>query len=100
MADLVMGCCASHAPMAAARESAPAEQGERFFATRRRIGDEAVTCDVQAVVMLAGNGTGELHAWMAVGGAMRGARAEVPAYEPIYPWINRMGVVLFDRATV
>jgi aromatic ring-opening dioxygenase catalytic subunit (LigB family) len=50
----------------------------------------------------AGNGTGEVRAWTADAGAMRGAvrgaRAEVPAYEPIYRWINRMGVVLFDRA--
>jgi hypothetical protein len=50
-------------------------------------------------LMEAGNGTGEVRAWTAVAGAMRGARAEVLADEPIYPWINGMGVVLFDRAT-
>jgi catalytic LigB subunit of aromatic ring-opening dioxygenase len=51
-------------------------------------------------LMEAGNGIGEVRAWMADAEAMRGARAEVLAYEPINPWINRMGVVLFDRATV
>jgi hypothetical protein len=106
MADLVMGYCASRPPMtAAARESAPAEQSERFFAAVRRARDEAVTCDVQAgalpddELMEASNGTGEVRAWMAVAGAMHGAKAEVLAYEPIYPWIDGMGVVLFDRAT-
>jgi hypothetical protein len=146
MADLVMGYCASRPPMtAAARESAPAEQSERFFAAVRRARDEAVTCDVQAAAVIASgglphfvgeprvgdvdeefdrwslrrlqtqdydelfalpddelteasNGTGEVRAWMAVAGAMRGAKAEVLAYEPIDPWIDGMGVVLFDRA--
>jgi hypothetical protein len=50
-------------------------------------------------LMEAGNGTGEVRAWMAVAGAMPEARAEVPADEPIYPWTNGMGVVPFDRAT-
>lgn len=46
----------------------------------------------------AGNGTGEVRAWIAVAGAMQGARASTLAYEPIYEWINGMGVVLYDRA--
>jgi Catalytic LigB subunit of aromatic ring-opening dioxygenase len=50
-------------------------------------------------LMEAGNGTGEVRAWMAVAGAMREAKAEVLADEPIYPWTNGTGVVLFDRAT-
>ena len=50
--------------------------------------------------MEAGNGTGEVRAWVAVAGAMRGAKATMLASEPIYPWINRMGVVLFDQLPV
>jgi hypothetical protein len=46
--------------------------------------------------MEAGHGMGEVRAWVAVAGAMRGAKATMLAYEPTYPWINRMGVVLFD----
>jgi hypothetical protein len=48
--------------------------------------------------MEAGNDTGEVRAWVAVAvaGAMRGAKATMLAYAPIYPWINGMGVVLFD----
>ena len=33
-------------------------------------------------------------------GAMRAAKATMLAYEPIYPWINGMGVVLFDQLPV
>ena len=52
-------------------------------------------------LMLAGNGTGEVRAWVAVAGAMQGHKATTLAYEPIYEWINGMGVVLYDgdRAT-
>ena len=51
-------------------------------------------------LMEAGNGTSEVRSWVAVAGAMRGAKATTLAYEPIYPWINGMGVVLFDQPTV
>jgi hypothetical protein len=44
----------------------------------------------------AGNGTGEVRAWVAVAGAMRHLRARTLAYEPIYEWINGMGVVLYE----
>jgi hypothetical protein len=44
----------------------------------------------------AGNGTGEVRAWVAVAGAMRHQRARTLAYEPIYEWINGMGVVLYE----
>ena len=49
-------------------------------------------------LMEAGNGTGEVRAWVAVAGAMRGTPARTLAYEPIYPWINGMGVVLYDAS--
>ena len=47
-------------------------------------------------LMLAGNGTGEVRAWVAVAGAMRGAETRATAYEPIYEWINGMGVVTHE----
>jgi hypothetical protein len=47
-------------------------------------------------LMEAGHGIGEVRAWVAVAGTMRGAKATMLASEPIYPWINRRGVVLFD----
>jgi len=43
----------------------------------------------------AGNGTGEVRAWVAVAGAMREYKATTLSYEPIYEWINGMGVVLY-----
>ena len=50
--------------------------------------------------MEAGNGTGEVRAWVAVAGGMRGAKATTPASEPSYPWIDGMGAVLFDQLPV
>jgi hypothetical protein len=47
---------------------------------------------------LAGNGTGEVRAWVAVAGAMEGHKATSLAYEPIYEWINGMGVIAYDPA--
>ena len=45
-------------------------------------------------LLVAGNGTGEVRAWVAVAGALAGARTTTLAYEPIYEWINGMGVVI------
>ncbi|OYN96812.1 hypothetical protein CGZ96_10950 [Enemella evansiae] len=42
----------------------------------------------------AGNGTGEVRAWVMVAGAMAGSKTEALAYEPIYEWINGMAAVL------
>ena len=47
---------------------------------------------------LAGNGTGEVRAWVAVAGAMQGHKATSLSYEPIYEWINGMGVIAYDPA--
>jgi hypothetical protein len=44
----------------------------------------------------AGNGTGEVRAWVTVAGAMRGHKATALSYEPIYEWINGMGVVAYS----
>jgi len=47
-------------------------------------------------LMEAGNGTGEVRAWVAVAGAMEGHKATTLAYEPIYEWINGMGVTSYQ----
>jgi hypothetical protein len=47
-------------------------------------------------LMEAGNGTGEVRAWVALAGAMRGHSAKALVYEPIYEWINGMAVVTYD----
>ena len=47
-------------------------------------------------LMEAGNGTGEVRSWVALAGAMRGHAAKALVYEPIYEWINGMGVVTYD----
>ena len=44
----------------------------------------------------AGNGTGEVRSWVAVAGAMEGHTATTLAYEPIYEWINGMGVISYQ----
>jgi hypothetical protein len=52
MAEIALAYCSSHAPMmAAARDSAPADQADRFFAALGRIRDEARRADVQACVV-------------------------------------------------
>lgn len=55
-----------------------------------------------AELMLAGNGTGEIRAWVTVAGAMSVEAGGVPttttavAYEPIHEWINGMGVAVHE----
>lgn len=44
----------------------------------------------------AGNGTGEVRAWVATAGVYAGAKTTALAYAPIYEWINGMGVVLHE----
>ena len=53
MAQIVLAYCASHAPMmAAARDSAPEDQRDRFFGALDRIRQEARERGVQACVVL------------------------------------------------
>jgi hypothetical protein len=47
-------------------------------------------------LMEAGNGTGEIRAWVALAAAMGSAKGKVLSYQAIYEWINGMGVVLYD----
>lgn len=44
----------------------------------------------------AGNGTGELRAWVALAAATGNKPGKVVSYEPVYEWINGMGVVMYD----
>ena len=44
-------------------------------------------------LMEAGNGTGEVRAWVALAGAMRGNQMTLLSYEAIYEWIIGMAVV-------
>lgn len=47
-------------------------------------------------LLQAGNGTGEVRAWVACSAAVPGARTTALDYEPIGEWINGMGVVLHE----
>lgn len=51
-------------------------------------------------LMVAGNGTGEVRAWVMVAAAMGACATTALAYEPIYEWINGMAVVLHEPAAV
>ncbi|MFM1814139.1 MAG: hypothetical protein RLZ98_834 [Pseudomonadota bacterium] len=46
----------------------------------------------------AGGGTLELLAWIALAGALGGAKARTVAYEPVVEWATGMGIVEFDLA--
>ena len=48
----------------------------------------------------AGNGTGEIRAWVALAAAMGDKPGHVLAYEAVYEWINGMGIVLYDGDAV
>jgi hypothetical protein len=77
------------------------EEFDRWFLDRLGKGDLSEILDLpNDELMEAGNGTGEIRAWVALAGAMNGASGQVLAYEPVYEWINGMGVVLYegDRA--
>jgi hypothetical protein len=77
------------------------EEFDRWFLDRLGKGDLSEILDLpNDELMEAGNGTGEIRAWVALAGAMNGAPGQVLAYEPVYEWINGMGVVLYegDRA--
>jgi hypothetical protein len=73
------------------------EEFDRWFLDRLASGDLSEILDLpNDELMEAGNGTGEVRAWIALAGAMGGAAGHVLAYEPVYEWINGMGVVLYD----
>jgi len=73
------------------------EEFDRWFLDQLVSGDLKDLLDMpNDELMVAGNGTGEVRAWVAVAGAARDSSARALAYEPIYEWINGMGVVLFE----
>lgn len=72
------------------------EDFDRWFLEQLAQGDISEVLDLpNDELMEAGNGTGEVRAWVAVHGAMGDKPANVRAYEPVYEWINGMGVVSY-----
>ena len=75
------------------------EDFDRWFLRQLESGDLSDLLDVPNDELAeAGNGTGEVRAWVTVAGAMRDAKAETLSYEAIYEWINGMGVVRYVPA--
>ena len=73
------------------------EEFDHWFLELLAKGDLSPILDIpNDELMEAGNGTGEVRAWIALAGAMNSAPGQVLAYEPVYEWINGMGVVLYD----
>jgi hypothetical protein len=75
------------------------EQFDRWFLRQLESGDFGELFDMPNDELLqAGNGTGEVRAWVAAAGAAQaeGKKAKTLAYEAIYEWINGMGVVIFE----
>jgi 2,3-dihydroxyphenylpropionate 1,2-dioxygenase len=56
------------------------------------------SCSFDDVEQGGGHGGHEMLNWMAVMGAMGGAKAEVIAYEPVVEWICGMGYIAYDTA--
>jgi aromatic ring-opening dioxygenase catalytic subunit (LigB family) len=75
------------------------EEFDRWFLEELRKPDLGELLDLpNDELMEAGNGTGEVRAWVAIAGAMRGQPPTVLSYEPIYEWINGMAVVSYAKA--
>jgi aromatic ring-opening dioxygenase catalytic subunit (LigB family) len=73
------------------------EEFDRWFLDQLGRGDLSEILAVpNDVLMEAGNGTGEVRAWIALAAAMHSAPGKVLAYEAVYEWINGMGVVLYE----
>ena len=80
------------------------EDFDRWFLARLEDGCPPDLLDIDnAELALAGNGTGEVRAWVSVAAAMAtgpgGCTTTALDYEPIYEWINGMGVVLHEPST-
>ena len=75
------------------------EEFDRWFLKQLESEDLSGLLDMgNDELMVAGNGTGEVRAWVAVAGAMEGHPATALAYEPIYEWINGMGVISYQTS--
>jgi aromatic ring-opening dioxygenase catalytic subunit (LigB family) len=73
------------------------EEFDHWFLDRLATGDLSEILDMPNDELAeAGNGTGEVRAWVALAAAMGGAPGQVLSYQPVYEWINGMGVVLYE----
>ena len=73
------------------------EEFDRWFLRQLESGNLDELLDLpNDELAVAGNGTGEVRAWVATAGAARDRKARTLAYEAIYEWINGMGVVIFE----
>jgi hypothetical protein len=73
------------------------EEFDRWFVRQLEKADLGELLDTpNEELAQAGNGTGEVRAWVAVAGAMHGHAGTTLAYEAIYEWINGMGVVMYE----
>lgn len=70
------------------------EEFDRWFLSQLESGCPDLLDMSNDELALAGNGTGEVRAWVAVAGAMQGSPTTTLAYEPISEWITGMGVIL------
>jgi hypothetical protein len=73
------------------------EEFDHWFLDRLATGDLSEILDMPNDELAeAGNGTGEVRAWVALAAAMGGGPGQVLSYQPVYEWINGMGVVLYE----
>jgi aromatic ring-opening dioxygenase catalytic subunit (LigB family) len=73
------------------------EEFDEWFLDKLGRGDVSEILDLPNDELAeAGNGTGEVRAWVALAAAMGGAPGQVLSYQPIYEWINGMGVALYE----
>ena len=76
------------------------EEFDRWFLEQLEKDDKSELLDMDNEELAqAGNGTGEVRAWVAIAGAMEGAKATALSYEAIYEWINGMGVIDYVPAS-
>jgi len=73
------------------------EEFDRWFLSKLEEGDYEEIFDLSDDELeQAGNGAHEIRSWLTAAGTVHGQRARTLAYEPVYPWITGMGVVLFE----
>jgi Catalytic LigB subunit of aromatic ring-opening dioxygenase len=73
------------------------EAFDRRFLEQMRAGDLAqLQSYTTAQLVAAGAGALELLNWIALAGALQGARGEVLAYEPVVPWATGIGAMAFN----
>lgn len=68
----------------------------QFLETMKLLDAERLKNYTVAQLRAAGAGAVELLNWIALGGALEGARGEVLAYEPVVPWATGIGAMAFN----